>query len=109
MKPITLSPREATVLAALAGFGLLVPNGVFLWYFFARPETVRSAFANPVALVFIGEAFLLMFLFAWLLGRLGSRRPTRWSFVGLSLLGSLAFSVPLALWLNFRGKDIDQR
>jgi hypothetical protein len=39
----------------------------------------------------------LMLLFAWLLERLGVRRPDGVAFVAWSLLGSLAFSVPAAL------------
>ena len=46
-----------------------------------------------------------MGLLAWLLGRAGVRRPTgRW-FVVLSLVGSMAFSVPAAIWLLGRRGD----
>ncbi len=104
MKSIVLTSRESFVLAALAIFGLLVPNGIFLYYFFAAPEVVRQAMSNPIALVFIAEAFFLMFLLAWLLRRAGSTKPTGGVFVVLSLVGSMAFSVPAALWLALRGK-----
>ena len=102
MKAIILTPREAATLAALAVFGLVVPNGIFLWYFFADHGVVRAALTNPVALVFISEAFLLMFLFAWLLRKAGSGKPTGFIFILLSLAGSLACSVPLTLWLMCR-------
>ncbi|MBP6507230.1 MAG: hypothetical protein KA257_06665 [Opitutaceae bacterium] len=108
MKSIVLTPRESSGLVALAIFGLLVPNGIFLYYFFTAPEVVRQTLSNPVALVFIAEAFFLMFLLAWLLRRAGSTKPTGWVFVVLSLVGSMAFSVPVALWLAFKGKAVPE-
>jgi hypothetical protein len=107
MNALILTPREATALAALAVFGLVVPNGIFLWYFFMDHGVVRAAVHNPVALVFIVEAFLLMFLLAWLLRRSGCTRPTGFVFVVMSLVGSMAFSVPAALWLAGRKKPTD--
>lgn len=109
MQPITLTALEARVLAGLAALGLLVPNGIFLYYLFAEPAAVRAALANPVALVFVAEAFFLMFFFAWLLGRAGVRRPTgRW-FVLLSLVGSMAFSVPATIWLLGKSRERPER
>jgi hypothetical protein len=43
-----------------------------------------------------------MLLFAWLLQRGQSRQPSARVFVLLSLLGSMAFSVPATLLLLFR-------
>lgn len=104
MKSLQLSPRERAVLAALAIFGLVVPNGIFIWYALTPPVLVEAALRNPIALVFIAEAFFLMFLFAWPIGRLGLRRPGRLAFIAMSLIGSMAFSVPAALWLAGRSK-----
>lgn len=81
-----------------------VPNGIFIWYALTPPVLVEAALRNPIALVFIAEAFFLMFLFAWLIGRLGLRRPGRLAFIAMSLIGSMAFSVPAALWLAGRSK-----
>ncbi|MCC6737741.1 MAG: hypothetical protein IT452_01740 [Planctomycetia bacterium] len=100
MTPLTAT-QERTLLA-LSILGLLVPNGVFLWVAFARPAALEAALRNPAAAVFIAEAFFLMFLAAWLVGRAGLRRPGPLAFVALSLAGSLAFSVPLTLWLASR-------
>jgi hypothetical protein len=91
--------NEAVVLALLAAFGFFVPNGVFVYFVFQNPALIRGALANPLALVFVLEAFFLMFVVAWLLARAGVRKPSALGFVLMSLAGSLAFSVPASLWL----------
>ena len=100
MKPF--SPTQEKFLLGLALFGLVVPNGFFLYYSLIAPATLHAALTNPVALVFITEAFLLMFLFAWVIRSLGFRSPGWLAFVILSLLGSMVFSVPAFLYLASR-------
>ncbi len=104
MKSLVFTPLELRVLAGLAVFGLLVPNGIFIYYFFNDPEVSRIAMSNPISLVFMTEAFFLMFLFAWLLRKSGSTKPNGLAFVVMSLVGSMVFSVPAALWLTFRSR-----
>ena len=91
-----------TVLAALAAVGFFGFNAVFLFYALARPEVMAAALANPVALVFIGEAFFLVGVGAWLVVRHRLARPGWVAFVALSMVGSLAFAVPAFLWLHVR-------
>jgi len=99
MKNISFNNAERKGLALMAALGLLVPNGVFVYCLLWESDQVRAALANPVSLVFIVEAFFLMFLVVWLLMRSRIRRPNGWMFLAMSLLGSLAFSVPATLWL----------
>ena len=106
MKPFVLSSTELRVLAALAVFGLLVPNGVFVYYYFNDPEVTRIAMSNPISLVFMTEAFFLMFLFAWLLRKVACTKPNGLAFIIMSLAGSMVFSVPAALWLAFRNREV---
>lgn len=96
----TLTPKLEKVLLGLAIFGLVVPNGVFLYYSLLEPAVLRAALANPVALVFIIEAFFLMALLAWLIHRLGLRSPGWPAFILMSLAGSMVFSVPAFLYLS---------
>jgi uncharacterized PurR-regulated membrane protein YhhQ (DUF165 family) len=103
MRLPVLSSLQSLILLGLAVFGFLVPNGVFLWYFFTAPEIVREAMANPVALVFVAEAFFLMLLFAWVIAKAGVTRPGWKGFIALSLIGSMFFSVPLMLRRVFGG------
>jgi len=100
MQPFT-SPQERLLLG-LAIFGLVVPNGVFLYYSIAQPAALHAALANPAALVFVVEAFILMFLFAWLIHRSGFRSPGWLAFIIMSLVGSMVFSVPAFLYLTSR-------
>ena len=100
MKPFTTA--QETILLALAVFGLTVPNGFFLYYSLAAPAALHAARSNPVALVFITEAFLLMFLCAWVIRHLGFRSPGWIAFIVMSLLGSMVFSVPAFLYLASR-------
>lgn len=100
MKPF--SRTQERLLLALAVFGLIVPNGVFLYYSLVAPAALHAALRNPVALVFITEAFLLMFLFAWVIHRLGLRGPGWLGFIVMSLVGSMVFSVPAFLYLASR-------
>ncbi len=94
-----LSSKAANALLALALFGLLVPNGIFLYCFATDPAAVRGVLTNPLALVFVAEAFFLMILFAWLIKKAGLKQPGGLAFVVMSLIGSMAFSVPAALYL----------
>ena len=97
MKLPVLHSGESAVLLIFAVFGLVVPNGIFLLVLFKRPELLLAALANPVALVFILEAFFLMFLVAWLLARAEAKKSVWMGFIALSLIGSMMFSVPLLL------------
>ena len=99
------TPNEIRILGALAAFGLVVPNGVFIYTLLVEPETMRAALTNPLSSVFIFEAFFLMFVVAWLIRRAGLTRPSALGFIVMSLVGSMAFSVPATLWLVARKAD----
>ena len=101
LKRPVLSGTESGFLLGLALFGLFVPNGIFVWALFAHPDLIRDALVNPVSFVFIAEAFLLMFLFAWLLAKSGSKAKGGLFVIG-TLIGGMGFSVPLALRAVFR-------
>jgi hypothetical protein len=100
MKPFTETQEK--LLLGLSIFGLIVPNGAFLYYAFAAQQTLQEAMANPVSLVFIIEAFVLMFLSAWLIHRQGIKSPGWLAFILMSLIGSMIFSVPACLYLASR-------
>ena len=88
---------ERLWLLALAAFGLLGVDGVFLWTLFARPEVMREAMANPITIAYTVEALALVAALAWLFGKWGVSRLGWGWFVVLALLGSLAFAIPAVL------------
>ncbi|HET6360721.1 MAG TPA: hypothetical protein VFH11_01530 [Gemmatimonadota bacterium] len=96
------SRAERFWLMLLGAVGLLGINGVFLWSLYARPEALRDALANPLALAFGVEAMLLVVTLAWLFRKWGLTRLGWGWFVVLSLVGSLAFAIPVALLLPRR-------
>ena len=104
-KEIEYGPGERIVLWAVALAGLVGMNGAFL-YGMTQPDLVRRTLGNPLALAFVVEAFVLMGVLAWLLAKWGTAR-LRWPwFVGLSLLGSMAFALPVVLlWPGRRAQQ----
>lgn len=99
---MNLKAKELKVIAALAVFGFLVPNGIFIYFSLTDYEMTKDALSNPISLVFVCEAFFLMLLFAWVLHRAGISRPSGAAFILMSLIGSMVFSVPATLYLMFR-------
>lgn len=93
------SPGERRGLILFAAFGMAAVNGAFLWSLFAEGDLLGEAMRNPLAMAFIVEAFALVFLLGWLLRRQGMTRVTILQFFLLSMVGSLAFSLPVALML----------
>lgn len=98
------SRSERSILVLVALSGLLGVNGAFL-YGMLQPGVVKATLGNPLALAFIAEAFVLMILLAYLLGKWGVARLSWTWFVALSLLGSMAFALPVVLlWPRGRGR-----
>jgi hypothetical protein len=99
------SARERSWFGILAVGSFAILNGTFVWAMLTRPDALGSALANPVAAAFISEAFVLMGVLAYLLGR-WNVSSVHWSgFVLLSLLGGISFALPLVLLWSSRRSD----
>lgn len=89
-------------LLLLAFVGLTVPNGIFLYWLFTQYQGLGSVLRNHLALSFILDAVLALGILCVYF----ARRPigsVAWHwFLALSLVGGLAFSLPLYYWLNLR-------
>ncbi|HEV7594460.1 MAG TPA: hypothetical protein VGO33_05640, partial [Gemmatimonadaceae bacterium] len=89
-------------LLVLAIIGNVVPGGLFLYSLFHDYTSLSAALSDRLALAFLIDLLMSTFFLAYLfavkpLGRL------RWYWlVALALLGTLAFSIPLFVWLNWR-------
>ena len=88
------------LLAALVG--MLGPGGLFLVWLLDDFSSLSAALSDRMALAFFLDLALSTFFLAYLfavkpLGRV------RWPwFLAFSFLGTLAFAVPLFVWLNWR-------
>ena len=89
--------KERFALWAMAALVFFVFNAVFLYALFFQREILWEALKNPVSLAFIGESFLLMFAFAYLLLKWGQSKLHWGWFIALSLLGGIGFALPMVL------------
>ncbi len=96
VEQVEYSPGERFWLWTLAVYGFFTVNGAFVYGLF-RPGALSEAMNNPIAMAFMGEALVLVGVLAYLVTkwRVG-RMSWRW-FVIFSLLGSMAFALPVVL------------
>ena len=94
--------NQRWLLLAVALFGLVVPNNMFLYASIHDGNGCGGIAHNLLASSFMLDAFLAMGVLAYLF----AVRPighVRWYwFILLSLLGGMAFSLPFYWWLNSR-------
>ena len=95
--PIEYTPAERFWLSSLGIFGFIAINGAFAYGLVFQQDALLNVLTDPLAAAFIVEALVLVGVFAYLFERWGvSRLGWRW-FVVLSLLGSMAFAIPVVL------------
>ena len=95
--PIEYTRAERFWLTALGVFGFVVVNGAFAYGLLFQQDALLNVLTDPLAAAFIVEALVLVGVFAYLFERWGvSRLGWRW-FVVLSLVGSMAFAIPVVL------------
>ena len=97
MPPVEYTRGERVAMIALGAVGLAVMNTVVVYCAVFHWELVVQAHTNPVSAVFIAEAVLLMAFWAYFLRKWGVARLGWGWFVVLSLLGSMAFAIPVVL------------
>ncbi len=87
-------------LLVFAIIGNIVPGGLFLYSLTHDYTSLSAALSDRLALAFLLDLLLSTFF----LGYLFAVKPlvkVIWH-CALSLLGTLAFSIPLFVWLNWR-------
>jgi hypothetical protein len=94
------------ILLGVALFGLIVPNGMFIYWLLREYPGFEAAMQNKPAVALMIDAFMAVGLLAWHFAREpGGRFKWPW-FVVLSLVGGLGFSLPMYVWLNRRQADV---
>jgi hypothetical protein len=103
-QPIVYTRGEKIALGVVAAIGFLL-NAVAVYSMIFRWDWVMQAhLENPFAAVFIAEAFVLMVFWAYFLRKWGVARLGWGWFIVLSLLGSMAFAIPVVLlWPKRKG------
>jgi hypothetical protein len=90
------------ILLIIALFGLFVPNGIFIYWLFTEFNGISQVLQNKLAVAFIIDAFLAMFLIAYFFARNPIGKIKWYWFITLSIIGGLGFSLPFYYWLNKR-------
>jgi hypothetical protein len=91
------------ILLLIALFGLLVPNGIFIYWLLTEFNSGSDVLGNHLALGFMIEAFVLLGLLAYWFAK-NPIGPIKWYwFIVLSLIGGIGFGLPFYWWLNKRG------
>ena len=90
---------QRLILWFVSAIGLFGINGLFLYAVFFQSKQMNAAYDNLYAMAFILEAFVLLPLGCFLIWALKLKSPGWLGFLILSLLGSLAFSIPFSILL----------
>ena len=104
-RPIEYTQTERFWLTVLGAFGFGAVNEAFAYGLLFEQDSLLNVLTDPLAAAFIVEALVLVGVFGYLFERWGvSRLGWRW-FVFLSLLGSMAFAIPVVLLFPRRDED----
>jgi hypothetical protein len=97
------------LLLIIALFGLIVPNGIFIYWLFTEFESVGEVMSNKLAAAFIIDAFMAMFLLAYWFAVKPIGKIRWYWFIVLSLVGGLGFSLPFYWWLNQKVGALEEK
>ena len=95
-----ITSKMRILLLVFAVVALVGPNGLFLYYYYSDPGLLSEAQSNPIALAFMIEAMFLLVLFLVMVWQKTRSAGQVIIYLGLSLIGSLAFSAPLFLYMQ---------
>jgi hypothetical protein len=92
-------------LPLVALFGLVVGDGLFLYWLIYDYQGLAAVFQDRLALSFMFDALLTLIILTLHFAR-HPPGPVKWpTFVVLSLVGGLCFGVPFYWWLNTRERQ----
>ena len=96
-------------LLAIALFGMLVPNGFFVYWLLFDFRGFAPVLQDRLALGFILDVALALIVLSVYFARRPIGRVKWYWFVLLSFAGGLGFSLPLYYWLNLRARESSGR
>ena len=97
-----MSLSKSSQMLILALLALLGPNALYLYACFTRPQYNIEALSNPVSLAFMIEAMMLLLMFlSYVYEKTKSLKQVS-CYLVLSFAGSIAFSLPLFLFMEAR-------
>jgi hypothetical protein len=89
-------------LLLVAAFGMIVPNGFFVYWLLYEYQGLGPVLQDRLAMGFILDVAVTLAILTVYFAK-HSIGPVRWPwFVVLSFMGGLGFSLPLYYWLNQR-------
>ena len=93
------------LLLIIALFGLIVPNGIFIYWLLTEFNGAAEVASNKLAIAFIIDAFMAMFLLAYWFAVNPIGKIKWYWFIILSIIGGLGFSIPFYWWLSKRREN----
>ena len=90
------------LLLAMSLVGLIVPNGLFVYWLVFEFDGFAAVLRDKLAMGFIIDVFLALILLSVYFARHPIGRVKWQWFFALSLLGGFGFSLPFYYWLNQR-------
>jgi hypothetical protein len=89
-------------LLLVALFGLIVPNGFFVYWLLVEFHGLGPVLRDNLALGFILDVLVALVILSIYFATHPIGRVKWYWFVALSFIGGLGFSLPLYYWLNTR-------
>ena len=102
---MNLTRNQKIILWFASAIGFFGINGLFLYLVVLHPELIKEAQRNLYAMAFMLEAFVLLPVLCFLISTAKLKSPGWKIFLVLSVLGSLAFSVPFSVLLWSRNAE----
>ena len=104
-----MTDKVARIFLTISVTAFIGPNGLYIYTLFTDPGANLEAINNPIALAFMVEAIMLLCLFLYYVYCKTKSMKQVFLYLILSFIGSLAFSFPLFIYLDFKKNSRDER
>ena len=94
------------LLLVVALFGLIVPNGIFIYWLIFEFQGIGAMLQDRLALGFMLDVLLVVVVMSVYFARHPLGAVKWYWFTVLSFVGGLGFSLPMFYWLNQRRRRV---